>query len=393
MVTGFTGASHSGANTVTETVNFPADNSMYSQILMHFDLDCPSGGCDPWDRFANVKVEVGGIEYEIARYITPYALSTCSWTLDLTEYRDLLKGSVELKSYIETWSNGWLFNAEFEFVPGTPQYEHVLVENLWVDYFLIYGDTLFYSINLPEQTRMIPSNAQKTVVRIVNTGHGQGNTQNAAEFSNMTHSIHVDGNQAFTQNLWKSDCAQNPCANQPGTWLFSRAGWCPGQEVSPDDYDITSLVTPGQQANIDYVLQPYYNQCSPWNPSCSNGSTCSECNYNGGSHTQPNYKISAQILYYSNSPFVGLESPSAITVDVAPNPSEGLFQLNLQLDNTENVQLRVFDLQGKGVYHQDAGPMQSRELEIDLSDQAEGVYILRVEAGGLTTFKKLVLSK
>ena len=392
-VPGFNGASHSGANVVTESVTFPADNSQYSQILMHFDLDCPTGGCDPWDRYSDVKVEVNGVEYEIARYVTPYALSTCNWTLDVTEYRDLLKGTVDLKSYIETWSNGWLFNADFEFVMGTPQYENIYVENLWVDYFLIYGDTLFYSINLPEQTRTVPMNAEKTVVRIVNTGHGQGNTQNAAEFSNMTHEIRINGQQAFTQNLWKADCAQNPCANQPGTWQFARAGWCPGQEVQPDDYDITSLVTPGQPVAIDYVLEPYYNQCSPWNPSCTNGQTCTECTYNGGAHTQPNYKISAQLIHYSTTPFVNVEAPEAIRLEVAPNPTEGKVQLDIQLDRTEMVHLSVFDLQGRQVKAIEPMLLQSRQIDLDLSDETPGVYLLKVDAGSQSTFKKIIVTQ
>ncbi|MEM7037684.1 MAG: peptide-N-glycosidase F-related protein [Bacteroidota bacterium] len=388
----FNGAHHTGANTITETFSFPSNTDNYSQILMHFDLDCPAGGCDPWDRYANIKLVHDGTEYEIGRYVTPYLIEWCDWTLDVTEYRDMLKDSVTLESYVETWQNGWLVNVFFEFVQGTPQYTHTLVENLWVDYFLIYGDTIFYSINLPEQTRTIPDNAQKSVVRIVNTGHGQGNTQNAAEFSNMTHSIWVNGSQAFTQNLWNSDCNVNPCSPQNGTWTFSRAGWCPGQQVEPDDYDITSLVTPGQTVDLDYKLQPYFNQCSPWNPDCINGQTCTECTYNSGSHTQPNYKISAQIIHYSNSPFVSVEEQLQENITVIPNPSAGEFKVNLQLPATEEVKLTVFDLEGKQIHQLNAGPVQSRQIELDLHTQAAGIYLLRVEAGTQTTFKKLILS-
>ena len=184
---------HSGANTIEQDFSFPTDVSPYSDIFMTVALTCPAGGCDPWDRFANIKVKHLGESYEIGRYITPYGNGNCSWTLDVSDYRNLLTGDVTLVSFIETWSNGWEVTVDFEFVPGTPQYEHIAVRNLWVDYQFTYGDTLFYSIDLDEVVLPIPSNSQKTMIRVVNTGHGQGNTQNAAEFLSRDHVVEVDG--------------------------------------------------------------------------------------------------------------------------------------------------------------------------------------------------------
>ena len=41
----------SGNNrTVIDTIQFPDSNSEYSEIIMTVSLDCPTGGCDPWDR-------------------------------------------------------------------------------------------------------------------------------------------------------------------------------------------------------------------------------------------------------------------------------------------------------------------------------------------------------
>ena len=50
------------------------DLTNIEQIKMYLQIDCPSTGCDDWDRFANVKVKdpSTGNWYEIARYITPY---------------------------------------------------------------------------------------------------------------------------------------------------------------------------------------------------------------------------------------------------------------------------------------------------------------------------------
>ncbi|HQZ43593.1 MAG TPA: hypothetical protein PK735_11960, partial [Flavobacteriales bacterium] len=191
-VTGFDGDTHVGGSTLTRTVEFPSDLSNVSSIIMHISLSCPPGGCDPWDRFAQLSVmSDAGDLIEIGRYATPYALSTCSWTLDVTDYRNYLTGSTELISHIETYQNGWNIHTSFEFIEGTPEFEYVEVTQFFQDNQFTYGDTLFYSINLPDHDQLIPINAEEVVFRVINTGHGQGNTENAAEFSQKTHQIHI----------------------------------------------------------------------------------------------------------------------------------------------------------------------------------------------------------
>lgn len=388
----FDEALHQGANTITDDFSFPDDISMYSEIYMHFHLSCPPGGCDPWDRFANIKVEKNGVEYEIGRYVTPYANDWCDWTLDVSAYRELLQGEVTLKSYIETWSNGWEITVDFEFIEGVPDYAYARVENLWVDYFLIYGDTIFYSINLEELDVNVPENAEQTIVRIVNTGHGQGNTLNAAEFSHMTHYLWVDGVDEFEQDHWKSDCDVNPCSPQAGTWQFARAGWCPGEEVTPWDRDITDLVTPGEEVALDYVLEPYFNSCSPWNPDCNDGQTCNECTYNGGTHTQPNYKISSQIIFYSNTEFTSdipiLDISSQL--QLFPNPANDVVNLVFK-GNGAISSVVVMDMEGELV-HAESG-IRSYLRSLDTSNLAAGIYLLRAEVNGQWINKRLQISK
>ena len=36
--------------TIIEPLQFPDSNSNYSEISMNVLLECPNGGCDPWDR-------------------------------------------------------------------------------------------------------------------------------------------------------------------------------------------------------------------------------------------------------------------------------------------------------------------------------------------------------
>ena len=394
-VNAFADAHHTGANTINQNFTFPSDVSMYDSITMNVALTCPPGGCDPWDRIAWIKVIDGSEEYEIGRYATPYGNDWCSWTINVSDYRELLTGNVELSSYIETWSNGWYLTVDFDFWGGTPTYPYVDVKNLWVDDFMIYGDTIFYSLDLPTRTVQIPSNAEMVKLRVVNTGHGQGNSENAAEFSQKTHDINVNGNNAFQQFLWKNDCGANPCSPQGGTWTLSRAGWCPGQDVTPYDYDLTSLVTTGQNATIDYVLQPYFNECSPWNPTCISGSTCNNCNYDGNQHTQPNYKMSVQLIAFSSTPIAitGLESVGQEeSIKLYPSPSNGHLELRADLANSTNLVINVNDLSGRMVHHTALNQIQRGTSALDLSHLPDGLYVVQMEGSGQRYTQKILIA-
>ena len=82
--------------TVTDTIQFPHSNSGYSEIIMSINLECPAGGCDPWDRKAKIMAKHTGEWFEIGRYVTPYGVG-CGWTLDVTDYRSILEGDVVLR--------------------------------------------------------------------------------------------------------------------------------------------------------------------------------------------------------------------------------------------------------------------------------------------------------
>ena len=117
--------------TGVDTFFFPEDISMYSKIKLRVTLSCPTGGCDPWDRFANVSVFHDTEWFEIGRYITPYG-KACGWLVDISDYRMMLTDTVIIKSFIDTWTNpGWLVKLNFEFTAGIPVYENIKVENLW----------------------------------------------------------------------------------------------------------------------------------------------------------------------------------------------------------------------------------------------------------------------
>lgn len=283
-----------------ENVEFPLSNEGYSEIIMNISLECPNGGCDPWDRKANISIKQFGKWYEIGRYVTPYGIG-CAWSYNVTDYRSILKGNVEIKSYIDTWVEpGWLVTVDFTLISGTPFTPNTIVRNIWNSEYIVYGDET-NPPNIPTVQEYIPNDAQYVKLRITTTGHGQGNTDNAAEFSYKNHEIIINDENSVIHDFWRDDCEFNQCSPQFGTWQYDRAGFCPGDKVLYQDFDLNNLLPTGQISSLDYVLDDYFNECSPNNSNCIDGQTCSDCDYNYNGHTEPFYFISSHLIIYSEN--------------------------------------------------------------------------------------------
>ena len=315
---------NSGNNRVIiDTLQFPQDINSYSEITMSVNLECPNGGCDPWDRKAQISIYNFNDWFEIGRYVTPYGVE-CGWSFDVTDYRSLLKENVIIRSYIDTWVEpGWLVSITFNFISGVPEYPNVTVRKVWNYSNLVYGDDN-NPIEIPSYNGYIPSDVNNALLRMVTTGHGQGNTDNAAEFSYKLQDIYLDDTPTFVHNFWRSDCESNDCSPQNGSWTYDRAGFCPGDKIYPVDFNLLDALNPGEEMKIDYVLQEYYNSCSPNNPACVDGITCTECNYNYNGHTEPFYFIESQLIFHTTNPHsnadvllkIVSQDPSNKTIDI-----------------------------------------------------------------------------
>jgi len=86
-------------------------------------------------------------------------------------------------------------------------------------------------------------------IRSAVTGHGQ-----SGEFIPKFHYINIDGGEnEFEYKVW-NECSTIPIYPQGGTWIYDRAGWCPGDPTTLFQFDITEYVSPGQVHTIDYGL-------------------------------------------------------------------------------------------------------------------------------------------
>jgi len=398
--------------------DFPPAPEIYSEVLLYITIACPEapGDCDPWDRYAWLRLveDLGGGDtrnVEIARFITPYDITgppnypqTCQWVYDVTDYKFLLKDLVTLKLYIESWiggEEGWLITADFAFVHGVSELQPFQVVNLWLDDHIVYGDGDGYAheLELPAIEVEIPVDAVAAKVRMSTTGHGQGNTDNCAEFCPKDHSV-VAGDETFTHLLWQG-CAINDCSPQGGTWQYPRAGWCPGDKVTPWDNDVTHLIDPGQPLVIDYNIEPYINLCSPNNPDCISGQTCADCNYNYTGHTQPNWKVMGQLILY-RSDLTAADAPitpRALRLEQNyPNPFNPVTTIYYELDEAGPMALRIISAGGRELLtvereHPRAGRFwyQWNGRDAGGEQMPSGVYFYEVSAGAETRSRKMIM--
>jgi hypothetical protein len=273
---------------VKQSVDFPASLQLFSQITLKLSLRCPSPSCDAWDRLGALSLTLDdGRKLELARFITPYGVGV-TWSVDVTELAPVLVGRREVEVFIDTWVGpghsqgaGWLVDASFEFKGGRPSAVPLAVLPVFEAQSVDYGDPAKAS----DQRRSItlpPGSFGQAKLRTFITGHGQGNTENCAEFCPKTHTLQVQ-EQKFSKQIWRDDCSRTQTdGRQAGTWTTSRAGWCPGATVTPWEQAIT---LGGQTLEISYTPESYVND--------------RRTGYDDGGHTAPYYRLSAALILFA----------------------------------------------------------------------------------------------
>ena len=190
-------------------------------------------------------------KYEIMSFVTPYGINLDlgmegkTWTFDVSDYMPVLKGQKRMT--VERggqWQED--MNIKFLFIVGTPSRDVLDIKQIWRCESRTYTDILSEKYFAPRNIYMLPY-ASSFKIRTAISGHGQ-----EGEFIPQQHFLNINGgSNEFTWTVWK-ECAENPVYPQGGTWIYNRAGWCPGMATDTKHYDITQYVTPGDSALIDY---------------------------------------------------------------------------------------------------------------------------------------------
>jgi hypothetical protein len=105
-----------------------------------------------------------------------------------------------------------------------------------------------------------------------------------------------------------------------------------------------------------------------------------------------NASLAIQAVFCSPLSTEEIVSNSFDFVDIYPNPSSGLFHIAYQFDQRpELLQIRVFSLSGKLVWHSQLKAEGSNVSQIDLQGHSNGIYIVEIAGSKAVTRKKIIL--
>ncbi len=271
----------SGYGAYDTTVSFPTGTASYRKIYMIFTLGkyaCPgynpsnagegpgqTGWCGDWDyTVQNFLMTPGGDTLELGRLITPYAnhnfpRTPLNWErryiFDVTDYYPLLKNNAAFRVFYSGYSAGFRGNVKFAFIEGTPERPVLRIDRLWhKSYNYGHGAT---PINAALGTLSLtaPAGTQSAELKMNITGHG-GDDNACAEFCPNIYTLALNGSPLVQQPFFRSDCSENDLYPQSGTWVYSRAGWCPGDLVKTFSHPLTGL-SGGNAYNVGMTFPAY----------------------------------------------------------------------------------------------------------------------------------------
>ncbi len=98
----------------------------------------------------------------------------------------------------------------------------------------------------------------------------------------------------------------------------------------------------------------------------------------------PNYEFEFSVTTQRQS------SPDILSMNVYPNPSNGNFQIALDLKGTSNVDIKIFDVLGKQVFHTSETAVASFVKDINISNLPAGVYVVKAQTNQGSIETKIV---
>jgi hypothetical protein len=186
--------------------------------------------------------------------------------------------------------------------------------------------------------------------------------------------LHVDPNVSPNNN-----------SNMNQYWIVNNYGTTPAQPLQSIIFTTTFITPTGDFSQIQLSHRPENEHLNNWNTLCNSGnmiignsiqflSNCNISNFGQFVASSPNFtQVSIEELLENN-------------IVIYPNPSSGIFHISLPSNQTYEIE--VVDNMGRVVLNQSN---IENTTSLDLSDQANGVYLIRlIDASGNMSFGRVV---
>ncbi len=247
----------------------------YDTLEVDLAMNCVNhrdGDCGAWDYLSYLWIcdpaaplADGGANYacnnEIARWITSYWREG-RWVTDITGMLPLLRGGG--RQHLR-WnaSRQWdprpapyVVSLSLRFSNQGRPVRPVETRPLYTGGALNDGWTTRH----PATHFSVPPGIRKVELYSLVTGHGSATSQ-CAEFCNHGHHFALNGHPhvidfpgAQTLEGCANRVGEGVVPNQDGTWYFGRGGWCPGFDVRPVVWDVTSELRTDVDNELAYTV-------------------------------------------------------------------------------------------------------------------------------------------
>lgn len=87
------------------------------------------------------------------------------------------------------------------------------------------------------------------------------------------------------------------------------------------------------------------------------------------------------------------ESNFANSIQVFPNPSNGIFTLKTNFNREQNISINIFNILGEKVFGTPEEKITNDNIVIDLGGKSAGVYFIHINSGAQSVVKKIVVNK
>ncbi len=245
----------------------PVDTNYYFQSGWQYVYDAQSGAViDSISSVTDSLLNITTLDYyaktparyEIMSFVTPYGngldlgINGVMWEFDMSDFIPILHGAKRM-SMEYGGQNQEEIDIRFLFIRGTPPREVQNIQPIWP--LASHGMTTIFNDGAYEPRNFaLPLNSAGWKIRSTITGHQQN-----GEFVARWHWLNINGcAQEARWRVWK-ECADMPVYPQGGTWLYDRAGWCPGVPSDLYELEVGAQGNPGDTLEVDYGMDVVSN--------------------------------------------------------------------------------------------------------------------------------------
>ncbi|NVO04034.1 MAG: C10 family peptidase [Bacteroidetes bacterium] len=160
----------------------------------------------------------------------------------------------------------------------------------------------------------------------------------------------------------------------PSKWVNVAGGPGTGSSYSIDD--CSTFLDIDTSSSIQYTSVEFFDELTGWAGSFNVSAT------DGG------------IYKWNNTSTTVIDNKPKTSFNVFPNPNNGMFTVELNGDNSENLNLSVYNIVGKEVYSiKNIAASNQFSKRINLEGLSNGIYFIKLESNSNSYSQKIILQK